>query len=65
MAKADTRRTDEDVQMFLKEIQKVFNNFGMCLSHEDCGGAFLVTNYNKQDSDWVSFAHNETGNKNG
>lgn len=45
-----------DVDAFLDEIKAVCEKHGLCIAHEDSGGAFIIMPYNEQMAGWIEVA---------
>ena len=43
----------ERIKNFMKEYEELCIRHGMSLSHEDCQGAFIIDEYDKDNVEWV------------
>ena len=50
----------EAVHAFLEDIFKVYQKHNLSISHEDTGGAFIITRYDEDNIDWLKGASDET-----
>ena len=46
----------ERIKNFMKEYEELCIRHGMSLSHEDCQGAFIIDEYDKDNVEWVKSA---------
>ena len=46
----------ERIKLFMKEYEELCIRYGISLSHEDCQGAFIIDEYNKDNVEWVKSA---------
>ena len=46
----------ERIKNFMREYEELCIRHGMSLSHEDCQGAFIIDEYNKDNVEWVKSA---------
>lgn len=49
---------EDKIKEFLNEYKELCKKYGMCLSHEDNQGGFIVDEYNDDNIDWVMSAMN-------
>lgn len=40
-------------ELFLDDLEMVFRKWGLCLSHEDGQGGFIIQRFNERDVQWV------------
>ena len=48
----------ERIKNFMREYEELCIRHGMSLSHEDCQGAFIIDEYDKDNVEWVKSALN-------
>jgi hypothetical protein len=53
-------KENKKIDKFLKELDKLCKKHNLSISHEDGHGAFIIENYNKYFTDWMSHAHDMT-----
>ena len=46
----------ERIKNFMRDYEELCIKHGMSLSHEDCQGAFIIDEYNKDNVEWVKSA---------
>ena len=46
----------ERIKNFMKEYEELCIKYGISLSHEDCQGAFIIDEYDKDNIEWVKSA---------
>ena len=46
----------ERIKNFMKEYEELCIKYGISLSHEDCQGAFIIDEYDKNNVEWVKSA---------
>ena len=46
----------ERIKNFMKEYEELCIKYGISLSHEDCQGAFIIDEYDKDNVEWVKSA---------
>ena len=46
----------ERIKKFMKEYEELCIKYGISLSHEDCQGAFIIDEYDKDNVEWVKSA---------
>jgi len=51
----------DKIDAFLKDILEVCKKHGLCISHEDKHGTFLIKEHNELDISWLANADDETG----
>jgi len=44
---------NENVDLFIEDIKKVYLKHGLTISHEDEHGAFIIENYNDENIRWI------------
>ena len=49
---------EERIKNFMREYEELCIRHGMSLSHEDCQGAFIIDEYDKDNVEWVKSALN-------
>lgn len=49
------------VDMFLNDIVMVCKKHGMSIAHEDAHGAFIITDYDESNIDWLQGAFYRVG----
>jgi len=47
------------VDQFLEEVAAVCRKHRLSIAHEDCGGAFIVAEFDESNIDWLMAAHVE------
>ena len=46
----------ERIKNFMRDYEELCIKHGMSLSHEDCQGAFIIDEYDKDNVEWVKSA---------
>lgn len=50
------KESPQKIEAFLDAYEKICRDHGLCLSHEDGHGGFLVHRFNDDDVSWVRYA---------
>jgi len=53
--------TASKVEAFLSDIEEVCRSHGMSISHEDCHGAFIATDFSEETLKWLKSCGIEFG----
>ena len=56
---------DEKIKSFLDEIEKLCKKYELSISHEDCGGSFIVEEYDDYNIEWLRSARVEINGHDG
>lgn len=48
--------TEQTVQAFLDEIEKISRKYGLSIAHEDEQGAFLIDKFSDEKMEWLKAA---------
>lgn len=54
----NTNKREKNIKIdnFIKEINKMFKKYNLCIGHEDIGGAFIIYDYDKEIVKWFNAA---------
>jgi hypothetical protein len=55
------KKMADSIVAFLAEVVALEVKYGLSISHEDHGGAFLVELYSERNVDWLEAAWDRTG----